>query len=126
MTDNTNNHNANSPWLWVMNIGLLLVMAGTAMPLLLMEGNAFQYIYATGAVATLIGSILMPKYKGPTLRIKRLARMQIWSGIFFCAGAFFMYYYDRSRMDWLAFTLAGAIIMVYTNIMISRLLKKEK
>lgn len=117
---------ATSPWMWIMNIGLLLVMAATAMPLLRTQGDAFRYIYTAGAVLCLIGRLMTPFNKNNPLRARRLERMQIWSGVFFCAGAFFMFYYDSSRMDWLAFTLAGAVIMVYTTLMIPRILKKEQ
>ena len=36
--------------MWLITVSLLLIMAGTVMPLLRVEGDAWKYIYGSGAV----------------------------------------------------------------------------
>lgn len=115
-----------SPWMWVMNFGLLLIVAGTALPLLNLADNTFRYIYSAGAAIALTGRIAAPSYKGTIIRIVRLSRIEIWSCIAFCVGAFFMWYSPESGRDWLAFTLAGGALQVYTSLMIPRTMRREQ
>ncbi len=114
-----------SPWLWVMNVGLLLIVIGTALPLLHVEGDMFRYLYSVGAVLALVGRVLAPSYRGAVTRVKRLARIELWSCVVFCVAAFFMWYNDGETRDWIAFTLAGGVLQVYSSIMTARTLTKE-
>lgn len=114
-----------SPWLWIMNIGLLLIVAATALPLFHVTGDTFRWIFSAGALLALTGRICAPAYKGTIVRVKRLARIEVWACIVLCAGAFFMWY-DRQSTDWLAFTLAGGVLEVYVSLMIPRTLAKEQ
>lgn len=100
-------------------------MAGTAIPLLRMHTEIYKYIFSAGALLVVIGRLFMP-YKGPSLRIRRLCRLEVWSGLFFCAAAFFMFWKGAGPTDWIAFTLAGAAIQIYTSIMIPRTRNKEQ
>ena len=109
--------------LLMITISMLLIVAGTVLPLFNTGGFLFKYIYATGALLLLIGRLLTP-YKGDDLRVKRLYRIETWSAIFFCVAVFFMFYEGAGRTDWLAFTLAGGIIQIYTSIMIPRAIAK--
>jgi len=112
--------------LWVITTGLLLIVAGTLLPVAtsMRCGDAFRYVYATGAVLTLIGRLLTP-YTGDNLRVKRLYRIETWSAVFFCAAAFFLFYEPRVLRDWLAFTLAGGCIQAYASFMIPRIIRKN-
>ena len=47
-------------WLVAVNLGLLLIVAGTALPLFRVTGPAFRYIYSAGAAAVLIGRLYAP------------------------------------------------------------------
>lgn len=110
---------------WIVNAGLLLVMAGTALPLLRTGADWFRYIYCAGAVLALIGWIIRkPLGKDAPMRARRLSRLEVWSAIMFCVGGFFMFYNSGGpgRMDWLAFTLAGGAIQIYTSIMLPKAL----
>lgn len=110
---------------WIVNIGLLLVMTGTALPLLRIGADWFRYIYCAGAVLALLGWIIRkPLGKDAPMRARRLSRMEAWSAIMFCAGGFFMFYNagGTGRMDWIAFTLAGGAIQIYTSIMLPKAL----
>ena len=68
--------------LLMITISMLLIVAGTVLPLFNTGGILFKYIYATGALLLLIGRLLTP-YKGDDLRVKRLYRIETWSAIFF-------------------------------------------
>lgn len=109
--------------LWGITIGLLLIVAGTLMPLL---GNTvtFKWIYVAGAAILLISRVFSP-YTGKVERIKRLYRIESWSALFFCVAVFFMFYEHGTMRDWLAFTMAGGAIQIYTSIMIPRTVAKE-
>lgn len=107
-------------WQWVMDLGLLLIVVATAMPILLIEGNAFRYIYTAGAALALIGRLLTPSYQGDNLRARRLSRLQVWSTLTFAIGAFFIWYSPTAARDWLAFTLAGGILQIYSTLMLAR------
>lgn len=113
-------------FLWFITIGMLLIAAGTVMPLLMQDGSdLFKYVYGGGAVMLLIGRIFT-SYKGDNVRLKRLYRIEGWSAIFFCVAVFFMIYEGANARDWLAFTLAGGAIQIYTSIMIPRTIAKSK
>lgn len=126
MTKNTDHRSSiTTPAMLATIIGLILVMAGTALPLLRLDTEIYRYIFSAGAILVVVGRLFMP-YKGPSLRIKRLCRLEVWSGLFFCAAAFFMFWKGAGPTDWIAFTLAGAAIQIYTSIMIPRTRRKEE
>lgn len=126
MTKNTDHRSSiTTPAMLATIIGLILVMAGTALPLLRLDTEIYRYIFSAGALLVVVGRLFMP-YKGPSLRIKRLCRLEVWSGLFFCAAAFFMFWKGAGPTDWIAFTLAGAAIQIYTSIMIPRTRRKEE
>lgn len=116
-------------WLILSTIALLMIVAGTMMPLfqrdkiLLFMPPLFRYIYTAGAVILLISRLFSP-YKGTDSRVKRLYRIEAWSSVFFCVGAFFLFYEPYTARDWLAFTLAGGAIQIYSSIMIPRAIRK--
>lgn len=118
-------------WVVIATIGLLLVAVGTVMPILSSRQSAFdmiaptfKYIYSAGALMLLVSRLMTP-YKGSSTRVRRLYRLESWSALFFCVGAFFLFYSPTTVRDWLAFTLAGAAIQIYSSIMVPRTIKKE-
>lgn len=121
---------ASPAWGVITTIGLLLIAAGTILPILngretLYRDMAptFKYIYSAGALLLLV-SRLFNTYKGKILRLKRLHRIEMWSALFFCVAAFFLFYETDTTRNWLAFTLAGAAIQVYSSFMIPRTMRK--
>ncbi|MEE0979742.1 MAG: hypothetical protein UH625_10105 [Muribaculaceae bacterium] len=114
-------------WLILTVIGMLLIVAGTLLPLFgnYFYGSVYKYIYTAGAVLLLICR-LFTKYTGKHDRVRRLYRLESWSAIFFCVAAFFMFYEPTSARDWLAFTLAGGAVQVYTSIMIPLTVKRAR
>lgn len=127
MTQSNNTKQPNPIFLWCITLGMALIAIGTVMPLIVMDPSSetFKYIYGVGAILLLIGRLFTP-YKGNHIRLKRLYRIETWSAIFFCVALFFMFYEGANARDWLAFTLAGGAIQIYTSIMIPRTIAKEK
>lgn len=116
-----------SIFLWFITLGMLAIAVGTVIPLFMngYENDLFKYVYASGAALVLIGRLFTP-YKGNIVRLKRLYRIEAWSAIFFCVAVFFMFYEGGNNRDWLAFTLAGGAIQIYTSIMIPRTIAKNE
>lgn len=105
-------------------VGLLLICAGVALPVFTGAQHAllFRIVYTTGAVMSLVGRIL-DRTDTPFLRVKRLLRLQIWSSVFFCVAAFFVWF-SNTTQDWLAFTLAGGAVLCYVSIALPFVQKK--
>lgn len=77
-------------------------------------GQWYKYLYAAGAVIMFVCSLLSP-YRGKDLKLRRLYRIQSWGAIMFCAATFFLFWPEGTMRDWIAFTLAGAVIRAYSN-----------
>lgn len=118
------NKSGRTLWMWVSDCGLLLIAVGILLPLLGIDITISRWFYSAGAILTLVGRLMTP-CRETVLRIRRLYRIQSWSAIFFCVGAFFMFYPGAGAADWLAFTMAGAAIVIYTSIMIPLAQRKE-
>lgn len=101
-------------------LGLLAIMTASAMPLFRMGGGWFGWLYAAGALLVLAGRLLNKVPKDCPLRLRRLLRMEVWTALVFVAGAVFTFLNSRGGNDWLAFTMAGGVLTVYTSIMIPR------
>lgn len=102
-------------------VALIIIFAATLAPFFLREQawaqTAYPYVYATGAILLLIVRLFTP-YRGKDLKLKRWHRIESWSAIFFCAAAVFLFIPGAALRDWLAFTLAAAIIQLITSLMI--------
>ncbi|MDE6117640.1 MAG: hypothetical protein K2J65_00210 [Duncaniella sp.] len=98
-------------------VGLLAIMVAALFPLLKIAMGANRYIYAAGAVILLAGKLIAPALKDAPLRLRRLVRMEVWAALIFVVGAVFMF---LPGTDWIAFTLAGGLLTIYTSIMIPR------
>lgn len=111
------------------SLALLCILAATLMPFFLSKHSdafaIFPILYTTGAAALLLIRIVTP-FKGKDLRLKRLHRIQFWSAVIFCVAAFFAFYQPNQLRDWLAFTLAGAVLQAFTSIAIPARAKKTQ
>lgn len=105
-------------------IGLLLIMAAMAMPVFHLDRSFITWIYAVGAVSLLAGRLMQKTPEGASLKLRRLMRMEIWTALVFIAGAVFLFLPVKPGAgegnDWIAFTLAGGVLTLYTSIMIPR------
>lgn len=108
-------------------LALLVIFLATLVPFFLMgqqwAREAFPYVYSAGALALLLVRLFTP-FKGTDMRLKRWHRIESWTAIIFCVGAFFLFYNPHQLRDWLAFTLAGAVLQAITSIAIPAREKK--
>ena len=99
-------------------LALLLILAATAVPFVLRKCEpameSYRYIYAAGAAVLLLARLFSPSSGIADLRLRRLMRIESWSAVFVS------FYQPRELRDWVAFTLAGAALQVYTSIAIPR------
>lgn len=105
-------------------IGLLIMAVMALLPLLNINQEWMRWAFAAGAVIVLVARIL-GLYRGPSLRIKRLHRILVSSGILYCASALMMSI-SQGTNDWIAFLLAGLIMQIYASWMIDRELNKTE
>lgn len=97
------------------SLGLLLIAVGVVIPILsggFPDSPLYKWLYTAGAAICLIGALFAKSPEGVSARDRRWTRIEGWSAIFFCAGAFFLWYPGATARDWLAFTLAGAVIRI--------------
>lgn len=110
-------------------VGLLLIFGATLVPFFfagsLWAGEVYKYVYAAGALLMLAVRLFTP-YRGANLKLKRWHRIEAWSAIFFCVAAAFLFIPHATLRDWLAFTLAGAVLQIITSLAIPRLEAKEQ
>lgn len=102
--------------------GLLLMVVMALMPLLNMNEPWMRWAFAAGAVAVLVARIIEAWAKNndqSTLRVKRLYRILIFSGILYCVSALMMFL-SRGSNDWIGFLLAGVVVQMYASWMIDR------
>jgi len=109
------------------SLGLLLIAIGTMIPIIVGGFPStpwYKIVYSAGAFVCLIASLFNKAPEGLTMRERRWHRIEGWSSIFFCVGAFFLWYPGSTSRDWLAFTLAGAVIRII--VFIRQLRKAQK
>lgn len=108
-------------------IGLLLILAATATPFFLMHTawalQAYPFVYLGGAVLLLVAR-LFTKQNSSDMRLRALHRMEKWTPLLFLAAVMLLFYKPDTLRDWLAFTLAGALIQIYTSLAIPAREKK--
>ena len=122
MTRQDNNHTGLSGILVL--IGLLIMLVMALLPLLNINHEWMRWAFAAGALAVLVGRIV-GLYHGPSLRIRRLHRILISSGVLYCVSAVMMFV-SRGTNDWVAFLLAGLFMQMYATWMIDRETEKNE
>lgn len=106
--------------------GMLLLMGAAALPIFGIKWEGLRYIFAAGALITLIAQIATPSPSGE-LRVRRLTRMNVWSAIIYCVSAACLFTTSPDmQKSWVAFLLAGAVLQIYATLMISHLIEKKQ
>ena len=107
------------------SLGLILFMFALTIPRW-QPVEVYRWIAAAGALILLVARIFTrPEVEGD-LKLTRLMRIQLWSAIFFCAACVFLFVPGGTIRDFIAFTMAGAAIQIYTSIAIPARLRKLK
>ncbi len=108
-------------------VGLLIMVVTAIMPLLVNHNINFElmrWLYNGGAIIVLIGR-LVDIYRGPSLRLKRLHLILVFSALLYCASGSMMFIYQGTN-NWIAFLLAGLLVQSYASWQIERVQKKTK
>lgn len=106
-------------------VGLILMVVIAVMPLITNGSGDIElmrWIFTTGAIIVLAGR-LIGVYQGPSLRIKRLYGILIFSALLYCASASMMFIFEGTN-NWIAFLLAGLAVQIYASWVIEREEKK--
>ncbi len=115
----------NNVAIWGANGGMLLLLVAAVLPILRLGGNdVWRWLFAAGAVVVLICRIIQPK-DAPTMRARRLKKMEFWSGVVWAVGAFFVFYPKAGPTDWLAFFLAGGVLEAYASLAMPAALRNK-
>lgn len=101
-------------------LGLIVILSAAALPFFHLSRQLTAWIYGAGAAIILIGKFMSTVPPNAPLRLRRLLRMEIWTALIFVAGAVFLFLPQAGGNDWIAFTLAGGLLTIYTSIMIPR------
>lgn len=102
--------------IWGANGGMLLLLVAAVLPIVRWGGtDVWRWLFAAGAAVVLICRIVQPK-DAPTIRARRLKKMEFWSGVVWAVGAFFVFYPKAGPTDWLAFFLAGGVLEAYASL----------
>ena len=109
-------------------VGLLLIAVAALLPLF--AGGfgvlgTMRWVYAAGALWMLTARLFSP-YRGDDLRLRRIVRMRAWSALFFVAAAVLLFVPGTAPRDWLALTMAGAVVQVIASVMIPRRMAQIK
>lgn len=99
----------------ISSLGLLLIAVAVVIPIAsggFPESTLYKWLFSVGAMTCLVTSFFAKAPAEASLRERRWTRFELWSGIFFCVAAFFMWYPEGQPREWLAFTLAGAFIRI--------------
>jgi len=99
-------------------VGLLLMVMAAVLNLFIAHQGWLRWPFAGGALLVLVARILGVTGSG-TLRVKRLHRILISSGILYCASAA-MLFIPGGGNNWIAFLLAGVVMQIYASWMIER------
>lgn len=112
----TENHNEYTHHDGLASLGLIVYMVALSVPAW-QPPEVYRWIAAAGALILLVARILT-RYKGPDIKLRRLISIQLWSAIFFCAASVFLFVPGGTVRDFIAFTMAGAVIQIYTSVAI--------
>lgn len=108
-------------------VGLFMMIAMAITPLLvnhMIDMERMRWVYIAGALIVLVGR-LIDIYRGPSLRLKRLHVILVFSALLFCASGSMMFIYQGTN-NWIAFLLAGLVVQLYASWMIDREQSKNK
>lgn len=108
-------------------VGMIVLLVTAVMPLVGMYFAWVKYVYAAGALLTLVARML-ERYTGKSITLRRLYRIQTVSALCYCASAAVLCISLGeyvSEKDWLAFLMAGAVLQIYSSWRIQSEERKE-
>ncbi len=108
-------------------VGMIMMIVMAVTPLLVnhqLNMEWMRWIFIAGALIVLVGR-LIDIYRGPSLRLKRLHVILVFSALLYCASGSMMFVFQGTN-NWIAFLLAGVMVQLYASWMIDREQSKNK
>ena len=108
-----------------MCVAMVALLVAAALPIFGYKATWLRYAYAAAAALILISQFFIPA-PGEGFRVRRLARMNVWAGVLYCISAACLFFHDATmQRSWVAFLLGGAVLQIYSNLMLARLTTKK-
>ena len=107
-------------------VGMIMMIVMAVTPLLVnhqLNMEWMRWIFIAGALIVLVGR-LIDIYRGPSLRLKRLHVILVFSALLYCASGSMMFIFQGTN-NWIAFLLAGLAVQMYATWTIEREEKKD-
>ena len=111
----------NKTYSYIQMIGALLVLVGAMLQITRWELS--PYIYTVGAVLFAYVQVMMGRYDGKNLIIRRLRRQQIIGAILLVFAGVLMF--TSKRNEWIVCLTIAAVLQLYTAYRIPSELEKE-
>ena len=111
----------NKTYSYIQMIGALLVLIGAMLQITRWELS--PYIYTVGAVLFAYVQVMMGRYDGKNLIIRRLRRQQIIGAILLVFAGVLMF--TSKRNEWIVCLTIAAVLQLYTAYRIPSELEKE-
>ena len=112
----------NKTYSYIQMIGALLVLIGAMLQITRWELS--PYIYTVGAVLFAYVQVMMGRYEGKNLIIRRLRRQQIIGAILLVFAGVLMF--TSKRNEWIVCLTIAAVLQLYTAYRIPSELEKDK
>ena len=112
----------NKIYSYIQMIGALLVLVGAMLQITRWELS--PYIYTVGAVLFAYVQVMMGRYEGKNLIIRRLRRQQIIGAALLVFAGVLMF--TSKRNEWIVCLTIAAVLQLYTAYRIPSEMEKEK
>ena len=112
----------NKTYSYIQMIGALLVLVGAMLQITRWELS--PYIYTVGAVLFAYVQVMMGRYDGKNLIIRRLRRQQIIGAALLVFAGVLMF--TSKRNEWIVCLTIAAVLQLYTAYRIPSELEKDK
>ena len=112
----------NKTYSYIQMIGALLVLLGAMLQITRWELS--PYIYTVGAVLFAYVQVMMGRYEGKNLIIRRLRRQQIIGAALLVFAGVLMF--TSKRNEWIVCLTIAAVLQLYTAYRIPSEMEKEK
>ena len=112
----------NKTYSYIQMIGALLVLVGAMLQITRWELS--PYIYTVGAVLFAYVQVMMGRYEGKNLIIRRLRRQQIIGAALLVFAGVLMF--TSKRNEWIVCLTIAAVLQLYTAYRIPSEMEKEK
>lgn len=124
------------------SIGMILIAMTMLVTLVNLDNRAIidicKYVFAVGVLVFTGARTINVSPEGESIKLRRIRRMEFWSGVCFLVAAFFWFYNETKSVsadnlavtvsllrDTIVFTIAGAVIQVIASWFIYYREKKE-